>query len=59
MVKKNLTANAGESQEHGFNLWGQETFEVEMTTHSSILARSLMDRGAWQAGSLSADYLGH
>ena len=38
------------------SLGGEETLEVGMTTHSSILAwRIPMDRGAWQAAAYGVE----
>ena len=39
-----------ETKIHGFYPWGWENvLGEEMATHSSLLVRNPMDRGAWQA----------
>ena len=44
---KNLPANAGDTGILGQSMGWQDSLEEEMATHSSILARMPMDRGAW------------
>ena len=46
-VVKNLPANAGDTGILGQSMGWQDSLEEEMATHSSILARMPMDRGAW------------
>ena len=45
-VLKNLPATAGEGVQ---SLGREDPLEKDMATHSSILASSAMDRGAWRA----------
>ena len=55
-VVKNLPANAGDTEDAGFDLWVREG----MTTHSSILAwripRTEEPGGLWSTGSQGVRY---